>query len=75
MAANGDTIVIAIEGTVEFSGPAPTDPVTFQGMWIVVGGTGRFEDATGSGTYSGSAAGTVGEFTLEGTISGQGRGL
>lgn len=68
-AANGDTIVIAIEGTAQASGPAPTDPVTFQGAWVVIGGTGRFEDATGSGTYSGSAAGTVGQFTLEGNIS------
>ena len=68
-AANGDTIVIAFAGTAEFSGPAPTDPVTFQGPWVVIDGTGRFEDAAGSGTYTGSAAGTVGQFILEGTIS------
>ncbi|HEY0873867.1 MAG TPA: hypothetical protein VGD94_10375 [Vicinamibacterales bacterium] len=68
-AANGDTIVIAFEGTAEFSGPAATDPVTFQGTWVVIGGTGRFEGGTGSGTYAGSAAGTVGQFILEGTIS------
>lgn len=68
-AANGDTIVIAFAGTAAFSGPAPTDPVTFEGTWVVIDGTGRFEDATGSGTYSGSAAGTVGQFILEGSIS------
>lgn len=68
-AANGDTFVIAFEGTVEFSGPLPTDPVTFEGKWEVIDGTGRFEGATGAGTYAGSAAGPVGEFALDGHIS------
>src|SRR5688572_9493573 len=34
-AANGDTLVLDIEGTVQFSGPNPTDPVTFSGSWTV----------------------------------------
>jgi hypothetical protein len=34
-AANGDTLVLDIAGTVQFSGPDPADPVTFTGSWTV----------------------------------------
>ena len=68
-AANGDALVLSFEGTVQFSGPNPTDPVTFSGSWTVQSGTGRFHDASGSGSYSGHAAGPSGELSLDGSIS------
>lgn len=68
-AANGDTLVIEFAGTVVFEGPDPTDPVSFEGTWKVVDGTGRFADVTGSGTYSGTAAGPVGSLLLVGRVS------
>jgi hypothetical protein len=71
-AANGDTIVIAFAGTVAFEGPNPSDPVSFQGAWDVIGGTGRFDGARGSGTYSGTAAGPSGELLLTGRLSSPG---
>lgn len=71
-AANGDTIVIAFAGTVDFQGPNPTDPVSFQGEWHVTAGTGRFEAAEGAGTYSGTAAGPVGTLLLVGSVSSPG---
>ena len=48
--------------------------VIFKGTYTVVGGTGRFAGASGSGSLEGNAtftspAGGVGEFTLSGTIS------
>jgi hypothetical protein len=72
MAANGDTIVIAFAGAVNFEGPNPTDPVSFQGEWHVIAGTGRFEGAEGAGTYSGSATGSVGNLLLVGSVSSPG---
>jgi hypothetical protein len=71
-AANGDTIVIAFAGTVDFEGPNPTDPVSFQGEWHVIAGTGRFEAAEGAGTYSGTAAGSAGNLLLVGSVSSPG---
>jgi hypothetical protein len=71
-AANGDTIVIAFAGTVDFEGPNPTDPVSFQGEWDVIAGTGRFDGAEGSGTYSGTAAGSAGNLLLVGSVSSPG---
>jgi hypothetical protein len=72
-AANGDQLVLDIAGTAQFTGPNPDDPVTFTGEWTVQSGTGRFQAASGSGTYSGSSAGPSGEFTLTGTISNIGK--
>lgn len=71
-AANGDTIVIAFAGTVNFEGPNPTDPVSFQGEWHVIDGSGRFKSAEGSGTYSGTAAGEVGTLLLAGSVTSPG---
>ena len=71
-AANGDTLVIAFAGTVEFESPDPTGPVSFEGTWEVTGGTGRFEDSVGSGTYSGTAEGPVGSLLLVGSVSSPG---
>lgn len=68
-AANGDTLVLDFEGTVQFSGPNPSDPVTFTGTWTVQSGSGRFRRASGSGSYSGNAAGPSGELNLTGSLS------
>jgi hypothetical protein len=49
-AANGDTLVIRMTNVA-----CPTGPSSFHGTgpWTVVGGTGRFEGATGSGWCDG----------------------
>ena len=72
-AANGDQLVLDIDGTVQFTGPDPADPVTFSGSWMVQSGTGRFQNASGRGTYSGSAAGPTGDLSLTGSLSNIGR--
>jgi len=71
-AANGDAITLEVSNVY----CAASSPNTFQvtGSFTVVGGTGRFADATGSGTISGTAvfltltSGTFSE-TTTGTIS------
>lgn len=70
-AANGDNVFL----TFVFLG-IPTSPTAFsiEGVWQVTGGTGRFEGASGLGTYTGQVefvgeADAVGTFALEGTIS------
>ena len=70
-AANGNDVFI----TFVFLG-IPTSPTAFSiaGVWQVTGGTGRFEGASGSGTYTGQVefvgeADAVGTFVLAGTIS------
>jgi hypothetical protein len=74
-AANGDTFVLEEKFLSTFD---PTSGrVTFDGTYVVTGGTGRFAGATGSGTLSGSAVFTgpnngIGSFTLLGTISSPG---
>lgn len=70
-AANGDTLVIDM--TVHTDFPSPT-LATFAGSFTIVGGTGRFADASGSGSIDGSASFTgptngIGEFSLDGVIS------
>ena len=72
-AANGDTLVIAFAGTVEFESPDPTGPVSFEGTWKVIGGTGRFEDSVGSGTDGATAERPVGSLLLVGGVSSPGR--
>ena len=69
-AANGDLLNATIVGT---SSPPPD--VVFQGTETYVGGTGRFEGATGSSEFEGTAtvdpvngAGTA-EFASKGTIT------
>src|SRR5688572_16093967 len=68
-AADGSSFDFSFSGTVGISGPLPSDPVTFQGAWHITSGTGRFEDASGGGTYHGSAAGPSGILYLDGTLT------
>jgi hypothetical protein len=67
-AANGDTFTIETTGTFTAL-QGPLGPVTFSGSWTVVDGTGRFDGATGGGTYSGSAEGPSGTLVVEGRMS------
>ena len=52
----------------------PPGIATFSGAITFAGGTGHFSNATGSGTYTGSAdtAAGVGQFDIDGTITGFG---
>ena len=70
-AADGSELEIAFEGAF-VPGPGPAD-ATFSGDWTVLSGSGRFDGATGSGTYSGTASGASGLLHLVGTISNPGR--
>jgi hypothetical protein len=63
---HGSSVGIGIED--------PPGTVVFSGDFTIAGGTGRFTNATGNGTYAGSAdtfAG-IGHFTIDGVISGFG---
>ena len=73
-AANGDTLRLSFQFLA-----IPTSPTTFSvvGEWQIIGGTGRFEGATGEGLYSGvvtfvTESTAKGEFTLSGNISSVG---
>ena len=76
-AANGDTVVLALEVQTTFMSQSK---VTFAGSYTVAGGTGRFAGATGCGSLTGSATFDdepnsntgVGNFTVTGTISSPG---
>ena len=67
--ANGDTLTILCNQVLEDLGGG----VLFHGTdtWVVIGGTGRFSGATGSGTGATYVDLNVGRFTKElaGTIS------
>jgi hypothetical protein len=72
-AANGDEVVAEFDFVAL---PTPTG-FTFTGTWEITGGTGRFTNASGSGTLEGRADFTgptngVGSFTMIGTISSPG---
>ena len=54
-AANGDQLTISYQSTVQGDFAAGTLTVT--GTWTITGGTGRFSDASGSGTLT--AAGSL----------------
>ena len=69
-AANGDTLTISFAGTFTPEGPDPAGPVSFEGHWKVISGTGRFEGASGGGTYTGGAAGSSGLLILTGALRG-----
>src|SRR5262245_30255070 len=70
-AANGDTLIISFTGTFTPEGPDPAGPVSFEGSWTVMSGTGRFEAASGTGAYSGGAAGSSGILILTGRLDGR----
>jgi len=67
-AANGDELVIRMVNLA-----CPTGPTSFHGTgrWTVIGGTGRFADATGAGSNEGNADFSTNTFelTLRGTLS------
>jgi hypothetical protein len=68
--ANGDTVVLDMIFQTTF---LPDNAVTFEGTYTVIGGTGRFYGATGSGDLAGSAIATgpntaIGSFSVAGTI-------
>lgn len=71
--ANGDTLVLALVvqpgGTINVEGG-----VIFSGSYTISGGTGRFNEATGSGVFNGSGlflteTDGIGCFAVAGTIS------
>ncbi len=51
--------------------PDETGTITFGGEWTVTGGSGRFKNAAGCGTYAGSgdAPTGVGDITFVGEVS------
>jgi hypothetical protein len=67
-AADGDELAIRMVNLA-----CPTGPASFHGTgrWTVIGGTGRFADATGAGSAEGHAdfATNTFEFTLRGALS------
>jgi hypothetical protein len=70
-AANGDTLIILSHDVA-----CPTGPYQYHGSgdWFVLGGTGRFANATGQGTFDGNSDFYLGVFNmvLDGTISAPG---
>jgi len=69
VAANGDELRWAYEGT---GSPPDEDGVSaLTGTFLVTGGTGRFADATGSGTFEGTGNAVTGVaiVSYRGTIS------
>jgi len=73
-AANGDEVRVHFAFTAL---PASPGVYAIQGVWQVVGGTGRFDGASGSGTYVGQVVfsgplNALGQFELTGTISAPG---
>ena len=73
-AANGDEVHVNFVFTA-----IPISATTFaiQGVWQETGGTGRFDGASGSGSYEGKVEFTgpvnaVGHFEMQGTISSPG---
>lgn len=74
MAANGDEVFVNF-----IFWAIPTSPTAFSihGVWEVTDGTGRFDGATGAGTYAGQVeftgpASAAGHFNLKGSISSPG---
>ncbi len=73
-AANGDELEITMEGTFEFEVVGPFSyKVNFSNYtWTITGGTGRFMDATGSGTGSSGDSFMGSPFVSDGVISSLG---
>ena len=68
-AANGDQVNIEYSGILAPTGPTPVFAIT--GTYTIKGGTGRFQNASGSGRLSGTENIQTfqGELTLTGLIS------
>ena len=54
-AANGDRVDLVQQGTFQIEATPDGLASAFEMTWVVVGGTGRFAGATGSGTTHGSS--------------------
>jgi glutamate dehydrogenase/leucine dehydrogenase len=69
IAANGDELRWTYEGTGSL--PDEDGDSTLTGTFVISGGTGRFSDATGSGTFQGTGNAVTGAASLSyrGTIS------
>lgn len=77
VAADGSTFLMTYAG-ITGPGPDATYDVAFHGAFSISDGTGRFDGATGGGSYSGTASNIlgVGEITYDGVItSAHGAGL
>ena len=62
---NGNTLTLFIEDYL-----TSFDPLQRTGSYVITAGTGNFEGASGSGTFTGNPAGNgTGTFDLDGTIS------
>jgi hypothetical protein len=60
-AANGDTLFVSANTTLtDTASPPAGNDYTESGTYNVTGGTGRFADATGSGTVAGSCTSSFG---------------
>jgi hypothetical protein len=73
-AANGDRILISFHFLAI---PTSATEFSIEGVWEITGGTGRFDGASGEGSYDGVAQFTSpttasGEFELTGSISSVG---
>jgi hypothetical protein len=65
-AANGDTLSVHYTGSGQVVSPGV---VNFNGEYHITGGSGRFEGATGSGVYWGTATANVrGEIYFDGLL-------
>jgi hypothetical protein len=69
-AANGDEILVDFHFLAIPNGPG----LAVGGTWTIAGGSGRFTEATGAGTYEGAVeftgpASALGRFAMAGTIS------
>ena len=65
-AANGDKLFGKYKGV--WSGD-PETAVEFEGKIKITGGTGRFKDVKGTGTYKGTAGAVSGDLYFEGMLS------
>ena len=69
VAANGDELYLSYEGTGSL--PDGDGESVLTGTFVVTGGTGRFSDASGDGTFGGSGNAVTGLASLSyrGTIA------
>ena len=70
-AANGDQLFVYTEGGFDASAaPSPENPLEITGTYEFIGGTGRFEGATGDATFSVTTPDFVfGSLSFEGSIN------